>query len=350
MNNIRDINPSDFLNLFSPEKKIKFLLRYAILAPSTHNSQPWLFKIKDNSCEVYYSADLKIPNADPEERDLFISIGCAIENLIIAAKYFNVFDSIHYRLSYNDNLVAEIKFKNLDSNDLKTNLELELLLNTVINRINARGIFRDEPVSQNIIINIFKKISEENEKYEIGGFDINFLKEKEKIEKLAELTGNGIKTAYRSKEFRKEMSKWLRNNFTFKKDGLPGYALKMPALISFFFPTLIRYINIGNKLADLNKRSIKSAPLVCVISAEEIERPLIWIKTGRLVERLMLEFNKEGYNTSIFVASIEMGDVYKKVQQVIDTQKRPQFIFVVGKVDSLHRPTDRFSVESKIIK
>lgn len=42
----RKINISDFPEKGSLEFQIKFVLNYAILAPSTHNSQPWLFKIE----------------------------------------------------------------------------------------------------------------------------------------------------------------------------------------------------------------------------------------------------------------------------------------------------------------
>ncbi len=33
--------------------KLRYLLNYAILAPSGHNSQPWLFKIVGDDVELY---------------------------------------------------------------------------------------------------------------------------------------------------------------------------------------------------------------------------------------------------------------------------------------------------------
>ncbi|MEK6883506.1 MAG: nitroreductase, partial [Nanoarchaeota archaeon] len=96
IDNPRRINFSDFPVKADLESQIKFLLNYAILAPSTHNSQPWLFKIKKSECQMYYDPRLVLPEADPKTRDLHISIGCAVENLILAAKYFNIFDSVSY--------------------------------------------------------------------------------------------------------------------------------------------------------------------------------------------------------------------------------------------------------------
>src|SRR3989338_7328667 len=106
---LRDIRSEEFFMLKNSAEKIKFLLRYAILAPSTHNSQPWFFKIENNSCKIY--ADFEkytIIEADPIKRDLYISLGCLIENLIVAAKYYNVFDRIEYCLEKGNDLVAEI--------------------------------------------------------------------------------------------------------------------------------------------------------------------------------------------------------------------------------------------------
>ena len=107
---IRNINRDEFYKFSLPEDRIKFLLRYAILAPSTHNSQPWLLKIKKGSCQIYLNPSKRIVEADPIERDLYISFGCFLENLVIAGNYFGVFDRVEYFDKRNDNLVAEVFF------------------------------------------------------------------------------------------------------------------------------------------------------------------------------------------------------------------------------------------------
>ena len=54
--------------------KLTFLLKYAILAPSSHNTQPWLFKIVDNNViEVYADRTRALPVVDPEDRALTLS-------------------------------------------------------------------------------------------------------------------------------------------------------------------------------------------------------------------------------------------------------------------------------------
>jgi hypothetical protein len=70
------------------EAQLGFLLRYAILAPSVRNTQPWAFSVQGN--RVHLIADIRKaqPVADPDRRELHISLGCALENLLVAAEHF----------------------------------------------------------------------------------------------------------------------------------------------------------------------------------------------------------------------------------------------------------------------
>jgi hypothetical protein len=36
-----------------PEEKLHFLLNYAMLAPSGHNTQPWLLRLSGDAAELY---------------------------------------------------------------------------------------------------------------------------------------------------------------------------------------------------------------------------------------------------------------------------------------------------------
>jgi hypothetical protein len=68
-----------------PQQGILALVRAAILAASPHNSQPWLFKIKENEIEVLADIMRNTGGIDPFLRELHISIGCALENICVAA-------------------------------------------------------------------------------------------------------------------------------------------------------------------------------------------------------------------------------------------------------------------------
>ena len=60
-------------------------MRAAILAASPHNTQPWLFKVTDSSVDLYLDSR-RYPGAlDPYLREEHIGMGCALENLMLAA-------------------------------------------------------------------------------------------------------------------------------------------------------------------------------------------------------------------------------------------------------------------------
>jgi hypothetical protein len=57
----------------------------AILAASPHNTQPWLFKLADSQIDVYADTPRNTGALDPYLREQHIGLGCALENLTLAA-------------------------------------------------------------------------------------------------------------------------------------------------------------------------------------------------------------------------------------------------------------------------
>jgi nitroreductase len=61
------------------------LVRAAILAASPHNTQPWLFKVANSSIEMHIDTQRNVGALDPYLREEHIGMGCALENLMLAA-------------------------------------------------------------------------------------------------------------------------------------------------------------------------------------------------------------------------------------------------------------------------
>ncbi len=61
---------------------LRSLLKYAVLAPSGHNTQPWLFRPTEKD-DLYLIADRTraLPVVDPHDRELIISCGAALDHL-----------------------------------------------------------------------------------------------------------------------------------------------------------------------------------------------------------------------------------------------------------------------------
>ena len=84
------IDSSDLPKSAGLKEKVRFALRYAILAPSSHNTQPWRFPIIGNELLVCADRTRNLPNIDPFDRELIISCGAALFNLRVAFAALNI--------------------------------------------------------------------------------------------------------------------------------------------------------------------------------------------------------------------------------------------------------------------
>ncbi len=57
----------------------------AILAANPHNTQPWIFRVTAESIDLFSDPSRRIGPLDPLEREHQIGLGCALENLVLAA-------------------------------------------------------------------------------------------------------------------------------------------------------------------------------------------------------------------------------------------------------------------------
>jgi nitroreductase len=84
----RALREEDFPRRGSRWDQLRFVLRYAILAPSNRNTQPWFFTLGRDQISIHAELSRWQPVSDPQQRELRISIGCALENLLIALQHF----------------------------------------------------------------------------------------------------------------------------------------------------------------------------------------------------------------------------------------------------------------------
>ena len=60
------------------------LIRAAVLAANAHNTQPWLFTVSGDRIELFADLTRTIGAMDPLLREMHVSLGCAVENLVLA--------------------------------------------------------------------------------------------------------------------------------------------------------------------------------------------------------------------------------------------------------------------------
>ncbi|MEI8326207.1 MAG: hypothetical protein WCH44_12750 [Betaproteobacteria bacterium] len=68
-----------------PEGGATALVRAAILAANPHNTQPWLFHVSESRIDLFANTQRNIGAIDPDLREMVVGLGCALENLLLAA-------------------------------------------------------------------------------------------------------------------------------------------------------------------------------------------------------------------------------------------------------------------------
>ena len=76
----------DALEAWKDASGLEVLVAAAVLAASAHNTQPWIFAIGDNRIDLYADRARTTGANDPLLREFHVSLGCALENLVIEAR------------------------------------------------------------------------------------------------------------------------------------------------------------------------------------------------------------------------------------------------------------------------
>lgn len=73
------------MNQVLPDREtIQAALALAVRAPSIHNSQPWLWRVGDETVHLYANRDRQLPRIDLDRRDLLLSCGAALQHFTVA--------------------------------------------------------------------------------------------------------------------------------------------------------------------------------------------------------------------------------------------------------------------------
>jgi hypothetical protein len=144
-----EVRETDFRRAGTSAEQLRFLLQYAVLAPSGHNTQPWLFKIDGDAVELYADRTRALPVVDPDDRELTISCGAALFQLRIALRHFGYAGVIATLPDADDpDLLARIRLGN--KRDATT--EEHALFDAICKRRTNRQVFEQREVPAEMLI------------------------------------------------------------------------------------------------------------------------------------------------------------------------------------------------------
>lgn len=301
-------------------EKLRFLLGYAILAPSAHNAQPWQCRIEDKTVLIFFDRNHDLPESDPTSRQAFLSLGAFVANLVISAEAFGgKTDTVWLpHISRND-CVAKITIDG-QSNWGKTINQAQLDLITT--RRVDRSIYTLRSLPTDLETRLRRIVT--NSQHEIKV--ITDIKSRTRI---AQTVAHGMAFAFKSQPFRRELSRHVVPNSSSQRFGIPGYTAGLNGLTSYLIPRLMWSFDIGKSQAKLELRRFASSPGIIVLGSL-IDNPRSWLETGFVYQHVALELTRLGIVHAVSGAPVEAPTLPQKVQSIIGSEFRPMMVFRIG--------------------
>ncbi|MEK7187545.1 MAG: hypothetical protein AAB691_01700 [Patescibacteria group bacterium] len=321
-----EVKIEDFPESSSIVEQLRFLLRFAVLAPSSHNSQPWSFKIEGNSIFVFPEKSRRLPESDKNDRQLYISLGCAIENILVAADYYGFQTSVEYLLP--NDCATKITLTRMKEEKKENHLIFSIPL-----RVNNRNQY-DEKLLDPLFIEKLKSFETDDQK-------ISVVLDKKEMNDIADVVLDAGVAAMDDPNFRLELSHYVKPNTTRSKVGMPGFGLGIPTPVSFIVPTLLKWVNVNRLSRKQDEALLKQHTPAFVLISTKQDTSLDWMKAGQAFESIALEAQRSGLKTAVWAAPIQIGEFYKKLQGVLKIDFRPQVFFRLGYTNKVTRHSPR---------
>jgi len=332
-----DVWDTRFTRGGTPEEKLRFALRYAILAPSSRNTQPWRFRVEGDVVMLYPDRARALPVADPDERELMISCGAALEHLCVALCHFGHKATVKLLPALGPpDLFARVT--------LGAEREPTLAEDELFHAIAVRRTFRRrfEP-----IVIPKETLSELRHEAALAGAWLRLVTERERRMQVAELVVRADRAQYADKRFRHELAGCVHPNWSDRTDGIPSYARGLGAPFSLAEPLALRALDIGMGQATKDQELVASAPLLAVLGTTS-DTPRDRLATGQALARVLLRACASGIYASFLMQPIEIVELRPRLQEIFGLAGVPQVLLRMG-YGSQVRATPRRPLEDVLI-
>lgn len=324
--NPRAIKEDDFPTIGTTEEQLLFLLNYAVLAPSLHNSQPWLFKVSDQCLEIMLNQSIALSIVDPNNRELIISCGAALGNLEVAARYFGYDTKVqHAKNKDGANYLAKISLSKGASPSV---LEIALF-NAITLRQTHRSLFNAEKASDDLLQNCAIAAS-------ARGVEFSYISDAKTKSEVAKLTIVADKEQFSRPWFRVELAAWMHSSKKSRQDGMSARRFGIPDILTPFTGFLIRTFNLGKQVASKNQKKIASDSSVLGIFSTQTDHPSDWLNSGRALSHVLLLLTAKGFSAGYLNQPIEVEVFRNLLRRVLATLTYPQIMLRIGKAPAIN--------------
>jgi hypothetical protein len=293
------------------------LIRYATLAASSHNTQPWRFRIGGRRIDILPDLARRTPAVDPDDHHLFASLGCAAENLALAAGTRGRPGDISFDPT-NDGAVA-FAFGGTAS-------QSSALVEAIPIRQSTRADYDGRPVRAADLRTLAATAT-------IAGVDLVLITDRPQIDRVRDLVLAGNSAQIGDAAFVKELKNWLR--FSPRQaietgDGLFSASTGNPTLPAWLGPRMFDMVFEADAENEKYARQIRSSAGIAIfVSARDDKEH--WVRAGRACQRFALQAMALGLKHAFINQPVEVAALRPDLAAVVGLPgRRPDIVMRFG--------------------
>jgi len=293
------------------------IIRYATLASNGHNTQPWRFRARERRVDILPDFTRRTPVVDPDDHHLFVSLGCAAENLSLASAA----RGRPGRVRFDPSAAGAVVF------DFEHGPERpSALFDAIPKRQSTRAEYDGRAVGNADLDRLAKAAA-------VPGVDLVLLTDRPRIAHLRDLVEAGNTAQMGDAAFVRELKAWLRFNprqALRTDDGLYSVASGNPALPDWVGPTAFDWLSTAASQNGAYSRQIRSSAGIAIFVGAR-ESPADWVTVGRACQRFALQATALGLKHAFINQPVEVASLRPDLAALIGLPgRRPDIVMRFG--------------------
>ena len=301
----------------SQDPAVLELVRYATLAASGHNTQPWRFRVSENRIEVLPDLSRRTPVVDPDDHHLFASLGCAAENLGLAAGARGRPGELSF--SDVDNGSVVFTFGAAASGDAA-------LFDAIPERQSTRAEYDGRRVSAADLKTLAAASA-------VPGIDLVLITDRPRMDRVCDLVIAGNTMQIADAAFVHELRTWLRfspREALDKGDGLFSASSGNPTLPAWLGPRLFDWVFKADAENEKYAKHLRSSAGLAVLVSERDDKDH-WVRAGRACQRFALQATALGLKHAFINQPVEVASLRPDLASLVGMPgRRPDIVMRFG--------------------
>ncbi|MBC7681502.1 MAG: Tat pathway signal protein [Ferruginibacter sp.] len=314
----------------APSALQRELVRYATLAPSSHNTQCWSFQLGAGGITILPDTLRRCPAVDPDDHHLYVSLGCAAENLVEAA----------LAVGLHSDVAVDAARGNIHISLAATRAVRSPLFEAIPLRQCTRAEYDGRTVSAADL-----KLLEQTGTG-LGVRPLLFTG-RPQMEQILEHVTRANSAQIGDAAFMAELKSWIRFNARdalVTRDGLFSAASGSPTLPHWLGSLLLPVFMTARSENDRYAQHVRSSSGLAVFVSDANDKAH-WVEAGRCYERFALQATALGMRNALLNQPVEVAALRPQFAAYLGlTTGRPDLVVRFGygpaTPRSLRRPVD----------